>query len=222
VSSSIDDLPSAPSAPTEPRRWLWVAAALVATASVGAALAPYLAIHHPLLLLALTPWPRHMILVAPLVPMVPFVVVTTLRAFAGCAVGFEVGSRYGKDGLGLLEARSARLGRVLTAVERVFRRASVPLMMIAPGPLTGALAGIGGLRRVIAFPALLLGQTGWVYLTYRLGDFLKPWTAPVMAFIARYLLESTLICAALVLAYQWLARRRRQRHLEARPQISAD
>lgn len=198
---------------SDPRRWLVVVGVLFATASVGAALAPYLAVHHPLVLLALNPWPRHMILVAPLVPIVPFVIVATTRAFTSCAVGYEVGKRYGARGLVMFEERSKRLGRWLAAVERVFRRASVPLLMLAPGPLTAALAGMGGIRRLVAWPALLVGQTSWVYLTYQLGDFLKPYTAPIMAFIQRYLLETTLACAAVVLLYQWLSRRKRKAQL---------
>jgi uncharacterized protein involved in exopolysaccharide biosynthesis len=41
------------SSPAHPRRWLMLAAALVGSASLGAALAPYLAVHQPLVLLAL-------------------------------------------------------------------------------------------------------------------------------------------------------------------------
>ena len=201
-------------APLEhPRRFLLMFGVLVGTASIGAALAPYLAVHNPLLLLALNPWPRHLILVAPLVPVLPFVAVATARALLSALLGYEVGTRYGARGLELFQERSARAGKVLREVERVFRRASVPLLIIAPGPLTAALAGIGGMRRSVTWPALLVGQTGWVYLTYRLGDFLKPWTAPIMAFLERNLLSTTLACAVVVLAYQLHAGRKRRRQL---------
>jgi hypothetical protein len=63
---------------------------------------------------------------------------------------------------------------------------------------------------------LILGQAVFTYLNHRLGDFLQPYTAPIMAFLQRYLLEATLACAAIVVLYQLISRRRRLRKLQER------
>ncbi len=157
-----------------------------------------------------------MILVAPDLAVLPFVLVTTLRGFAAAALGYEIGAAHGARGMSLLSTGSPRVHSLLQTLERVFKRAAIPILFLAPGPVTAALAGASRMKRLYAFLPLILGQALFTYLIYRLGDFLKPYTAPIMAFLQRYLLEATLVCALVVVVYHLVSRRRRLRKLQGR------
>jgi membrane protein DedA with SNARE-associated domain len=86
-----------------PPAWLMLEALLLTVASLaGLGLVAPLASPHPLWLIALNPLPRHLILVAPHTPFVPFVVVATLRGLFGCFVAFELGRYYGPQGVATL------------------------------------------------------------------------------------------------------------------------
>src|SRR5690349_12670640 len=81
---------------------------LTATGTAGAAFMPTLLTYSPLLLLALSPLPRHLVLAAPLTAIVPFVAVATLRRVLSGAVAYEVGASYGDRGLKWIEGRYPR------------------------------------------------------------------------------------------------------------------
>ena len=184
-------------------------AVLFGAATVGTAFAPYLAIHHPLVLIALNPWPRHIILVAPHTPIVPLVIIATLRGLCTCIVGFEVGRHYGPRGIKLFERRSPRLGTFVRAFERVFSRAAPLFLVLSPGPLTSSLAAISRNSRTMTLALSAFGLAVWASINHQVGDWLKPWTAPILAFFQRHLFATTLVCAVLVFGYQWIMRRRR-------------
>lgn len=188
---------------------------LFGSSSLGAALAPYLAVHHPLVLLALNPWPRHMILVAPHTPLLPFVLIATARSLLTCIVMYEIGLRYGPGGVRLFEKRSPSIGRFLRFFESVFGRAAPLFLFVSPGPMTSTLSGIAGLSRALTWGMSGLGLAVWAYVNYRVGDWLKPYTAPILAFIQEHLLETTLACIMVVAAYQWIARKRRLRQVDS-------
>jgi hypothetical protein len=186
----------------------WIGVLFGAT-MLGAALAPYLAVKYPLVLIALTPWPRHVILVAPHTPLIPIVLVVAFRGLFACIVAFEVGRHYGPQGIQLFERRSPRIAGFLRAFERVFLRAAPAFLLLSPGPLTSTLAAVSGNSRWMTWTLSWLGFAGWTMFNYKVGGWLQPWTAPILAFIQRYLLETTLACVVLVFGYQWFARKRR-------------
>jgi membrane protein DedA with SNARE-associated domain len=203
--------PVTPSAPLPPlsRSLVFGIAVLFGAATLGAALAPYLAVRHPLILIALNPWPRHVILVAPHTPLIPLVLVVAFRGLFSCIVAFEVGKHYGQRGIELFESRSPRIAGYLRAFERVFSRAAPAFLVLSPGPLTSTLAAVSGNSRWATWILSWLGFVVWSLINYQVGDWLKPWTAPILAFIQQYLIETTVACAVVVLGYQWFARKRR-------------
>lgn len=204
-------------APTRDLRavWLSAAAVVVGLTMLGAALMPYLALRHPLVLLALNPWPRHQILVAPHTDLLPFLLVITARTVLSSVIAYELAARYGSSAIERFTQRSERTGTVLRALERAFRRAAVPVLVLGPGPLTAAFAALSGMRRRVVVPSLIVGQAGWGYVNHRLGAVLAPWTKLILGFIERHLLVATLVCVAAVGVYQWWSRRRRTRRLDA-------
>lgn len=216
VKTALDVSETRPSRkPPPPLSKLLVAgiAAVFAAATLGAAFAPYLAVKYPLVLVALNPWPRHVILVAPHTPLLWLVLVVSVRGLCSCIVAFEVGRHYGPQGIELFEERSPRLASYLRLFERVFAKAAPFFLILSPGPLTSTLAAVSGNSRWATWFLSWLGFVIWTGINYQVGDWLKPWTQPMMAFVARYLIETTIACALLVFGYQWIARRRRLRQL---------
>ncbi|MET0387359.1 MAG: hypothetical protein ABW321_15430 [Polyangiales bacterium] len=192
--------------------WLiWAAGALVFVTALGAAVAPYLIVNHPLWLLALNPWPRHQIMVAPHSPLVPFIAVVGVRGLFACWVSYELGKHYGVRGTALLEARAPDFGRGLRTMESLFGRFSGLLLLVAPGWMTSALAGMSGITRGNTLLLSSLGLMGWASLNHQVGGWLEPYTAPVMQFMRDHMLAATLVCASLVLLYQLYSYRRTPR-----------
>lgn len=199
-------------------RWLIVAAAVIAAATgLGAAFAPYLLVRQPYGLLALNAWPRHQVLIAPLVPLLPFVVVVVVRGVASCAVSFELGRHYGARGTALLEGHLASSGPVVRLVERLFGRFSTLLLLLTPGWLTCALAGMSGVSRRKCLTLNTAGIAGSAVAYHQLGAWLEPWTTPFVQFLRRHMWVATGLCVMLVLVYQgYVTRKQRmRRQLEA-------
>ena len=95
------------------RRCLVILALLATGSLVGVASSLYLVSHYPLLLIALSPIERHLILVAPLLNPVAFVAVAVTRRVAFCVPCFFLGRAAGRYGLEWLKARSPRSARLI-------------------------------------------------------------------------------------------------------------
>lgn len=199
--------------PTPAPAWLvWAGGAIAVATALGAAFAPYLLVKHPFWLLALNPWPRHQLLVAPQANVWPFVVIVGVRSLLSCAVSFELGRHYGVRGAALLEGHAPDFGRVLRTVEQLFGRFWALLLVLTPGWLTSALAGMSGVSRVSALLLNAAGVVGWALVNHQLGGWLSPWTAPIVQFLRDHVLVATVLCAAVVLMYQLYTRRKRRTH----------
>ena len=161
--------------PVPAPNWLiWSGGAIAVATAVGAALAPYLLVKHPFWLLALNPWPRHQLLVAPQSNVLPFVMIVGLRGLVSCAVSFELGRHYGVRGAALLEGHAPDFGRVLRTVESLFGRFWALFLVVTPGWLTSALAGMSGVSRMGALSLNSLGLFGWGLSNHQLGGWLSP------------------------------------------------
>jgi membrane protein DedA with SNARE-associated domain len=193
-----------------PPAWLMSAALLLAAATLaGLGLVASLAPHYPLWLIALNPLPRHLILVAPHTPLLPFVAVAALRGLFGCFVAFELGRCYGPQGVASFELGGpSRAGRVFRLATEAFGRWSGVLLLVFPGVMTSALAGAGGLQRKRALALSALGLIAWALVNHRLGGLLAPWTVPILRFVEENMLAATLLCCAGVLAYYAFQRRK--------------
>ncbi len=180
---------------------------LFAAGTLGAAFAPMLAVHAPLALIALSPLPRHLVLVAPETTMAAFVAIAAGRRLLSFGVIYYLARAYGEDGFAWVESRYARFGRFARAFERMFRKAGAVMVLLLPG-MSSPVAGATRMPATVFFPCATVGVIAWVSLTYVVGDALREWTTPVLAFIREHMLATTAACALLVLVYQWRQRRR--------------
>lgn len=69
------------------------------------------------------------------------------------------------------------------------------------------------MRLLLVIPALVLGHLLWTGTSLWLGSHFSELSQRVVDFLAGHLLESTLVCAALVAAHQYSIRRRRSQRL---------
>ncbi|MES1186489.1 MAG: hypothetical protein ABUL60_21940 [Myxococcales bacterium] len=180
---------------------------------LGTALAPYLLVKSPLGLVALSPAAHHVAMAAATVAPLPLIVVATVRRVLTGLGAYGLGYLYGNAAIIWLEQRHPRLARLVRWVERVFARVGVALLAVAPAPTIAVLAGAArsGLVRFLA--ALTVGHALWNTVTFYLGDTFARRTDLLTAYLDEHLLESTLVCVAIVVLQQAitrLLRRRRQ------------
>lgn len=188
-------------------------AALTVASLAGAALAPYLLVKSPLLLVAISAAAHHVALAAASVEPVPLVVVATLRRVLTGLGTYGLGYLYGPTALAWLEQRYPRLAKWVAWVERLFGRFGVLLLVLAPAPSVALLAGAARSPLPAFLVALTVGHLLWTTATFYLGDAFARWTDLLTASVGENLLESTLVCVLLVALQQGIAllRRRRQR-----------
>jgi hypothetical protein len=186
---------------------LWLLGSLTLAGTLGTALAPYLLVKSPLLLVALSPAAHHVVLAAATVAPAPLLVVATLRRALFGVGSYGLGVAFGHQALGWLEQRTPRMGRLLRWVERLFAR-------FGTVPTVAFFAGLAERRLRSVLPALLLGHALWIAGAYYVGDALAARSELFIDFLGEHLLESTLVCAGLV-ALQPLLRRLLRRRARA-------
>jgi membrane protein DedA with SNARE-associated domain len=189
----------------------WSIVGLLTVASlIGSAMSPLLLVKAPLLLVALAPDGRHVALVAGAVdPLLLLCLSVARRSLFSVAV-FGLGAAYGEHAVSWIEARARGLGRALRALERVFARVGAVLLVAAPFLSLCVLAGAARTRLVAFLPALVVGHCLWAGGTIWLGQRIAAQSQVVVEFFAERLVESTLVCVALVAAHQIVTRRKRK------------
>jgi membrane protein DedA with SNARE-associated domain len=193
------------------RRVLMGAAiALTVAGTTGVALAPALLTYSPLLLIALSPLPRHLLLVAPITPLVGFVIVASMRSALAAVIAYGLGASYGDAGVQWARTRYPRLARFINWLERTFLRLGPLALVIAPGPMFSALAGASHMRLSTYLSIQLGAQIGWAIIMHRIGQALSQWIAPILTFFREHVVETTLLCVVALLIYRLVRSRSRK------------
>jgi membrane protein DedA with SNARE-associated domain len=190
-------------------RCLTLLGVLSAASFVGVAASLYLAHNHPLVLVALSPLFRHLILVAPAVDPASFVVVATLRSLAFFLACFYLGRAFGPPGLEWLESRAPRTGRFVRWIERVFERASWAAVLLLVGPAVAVIAGIAGMKAAVFTGLASLALVTRMALILELGDWLREPLEVVRHFVGENWLPGTVVLLFAIVLYQGWQRRRR-------------
>lgn len=196
------------------RRFAVPMAALTILGWVGDALTPTLLAEHPLWLLSLNPRLRNLVLVSPSVAAAPFFAVAVVRALLSDPLFFVFGRRYGDTAIRWMERRLGGAAKPVLFLERLFRRASYPMVAIAPNNVICLLSGATGMSWGV-FLALNFGGTALrVALIRLLGD---AFADPIVSFtdwIADNRRWLTAVTVSIVLVTIWRSRRTGRSELE--------
>ena len=193
------------------RRWIVrLCVSTLATLStislVGVAFSLYLVNHHPLLLVAMSPIGRHLLLVAPTVDPVAFVAVVVVRRMLFYVASFHLGRALGPAGIVWIETRAARLGRVVRWLEQLFARASHAIIFLFAGPTLSAIAGASGMRprvfAALAAPGLVLRALVVIGVAASVRGYIEV----ALAWIDAHWIPGTIAMVALVALYRWRRR----------------
>ncbi len=177
--------------------------------TVANALAPTLIADHPLVLVALEPRNRYLLLTAGRVDLVPYVLFATFRRIASDPVYFALGLLYGDRAIRWMEDQAGeRGGRVVRFVERTYRRASIPMVFLFPGLVVCVLAGATGMRVRTFLVANLSGTVAAVIALRVFAEQLEPVILPVTDWIDANQRALTLLSVGLVVAYLVYQRQR--------------
>jgi hypothetical protein len=198
------------------RRCVSTLAVLGIGSMVGVAFSLYLVNHYPLLLIALSPLGRHLVLVAPIVDPVAFVGVALVRRMAFYLTAFYLGRALGPGGITWLEERAARFGRFVRWIEALFSRASHLVVLTMTGPTVSALAGISGMRTAFFVPLATLGLVVRLLLVLGFAELLREPIERLLSVIDEYWIPGTAVLATGVAIHQW---RRIAKARQARAQL---
>jgi membrane protein DedA with SNARE-associated domain len=199
------------------RRCLALLGLLSAGSLAGVAASLYLANHHPLLLIALSPLGRHLILVAATVDPAAFVVVAVVRRMLFYAPCFTLGRALGPAGIVWLEARAERAGRLVRWLEGLFQRASHAVVFFLPGPTVSTLAGISGMRTPVFAALAAAGLALRMLIVLGVAEWLRQPIQGLLAWIDAHWVAGTAGIALLIAAYRgWKIRSARHASRAAR------
>ena len=186
-------------------------AALGIGSMIGAVSVLYLANHFPLLLIALSPTGRHLILVVPIVHPVAFIAVATLRRLAFYVPCFILGRTLGSKALAWLETRSRGAAHFVKWLDRIFQRAQYPAVFFLPGPIMSTIAG--NAQMPVATWGLLIacGLVLRMVVVVWFGEWLREPIERLLELFDEYWISGTVVLVAGTALYQWRRRTGRTR-----------
>lgn len=187
--------------------------ALAAVSTVAAAFAPALLVTNPLLLIALSPMPRHLVLVAPDAPTLAFYAIAVGRLFLADPFMYLLGREFGDDAIAYFAEKAGRSGKWLLRFDGLFKKVSPLLLFLWPGPMFCALAGASGMSP-LRFSLLCVAGTFNAVTFMRL--FGESFSGPMMAmraFLEQNTMSATVVTVLLSLSLLLLRRKSPARSL---------
>ena len=170
---------------------------------IGAMSVLYLANHFPLLLIALSPTGRHLILVVPTVHPGAFVAVATLRRLAFYVPCFILGRTLGSTALAWLETRFRGAARFVQWLDRIFQRAQYPAVFFLPGPIMSTIAGNAKMPVATWLPLIACGVVLRMVVVVWFGEWLREPIERVLELFDEYWIPGTILLVAGTALYQW-------------------
>lgn len=156
---------------------------VIATAAVvGNALAPPLAVNHPLVLLALNATTRHLVLTSTSVDFVPYLFVGLGRRLLEDPFLFLLGRWYGDDAVAWVDAKVGG-GRFLSFVQRNFHWVGWLLVAVVPGGVVCVLAGASRMRTAVFLVLNVGGTVATILALRRFGDVFAGPVDATLAFL---------------------------------------
>ena len=205
------DTPVPPRDPS--RRWVvrrcLLGLGVLATGSaVGTAFSLYLINHFPLLLVALSPLGRNVVLAVPNTHPAVLLAVVVVRRTLFYLCSYWLGRELGPAGITWIETRASYLGRFVRLLERLFARAPRVVVLLFTGPTVSALAGIARMPLAIYLGLATSGLVARMAVTIWLAAFFLEPLEWLLALIDDYWVPGTALMIVAVLLYQWHQLRR--------------
>lgn len=172
--------------------------ALTGLAYLGDALAPTLAVEHPVWLILLNTRKRYLALTVTRIDPVTFFVVGVARQMLADPLYFLLGRRYGDSGVRWLERKLGDGAASVTIYEEWFKKAAYPMVAIAPNAIISILAGASKMKAGV-FLVLNLGGTVVTLILLRIfGDAFSAPLESILDFLGRYQWPLTAVSVVLV------------------------
>jgi membrane protein DedA with SNARE-associated domain len=175
--------------------------------TIGAMFMPYFLARKPLLLVALSPLFRHLVLVAPSVDAWSLFVVAVPRHFAVDPFVYTMGRDYGPVAVEWMEANSPGVGRLVRGLEQLFAKVGPVALIVSPDVLVSTLAGAARVPFPIFVVMNLVGTVLNVAVARWFGNALEVQIHAIVAFFQSHLVAVTLASVILVVAFNAWSRR---------------
>lgn len=186
-----------------PARWVVTVCIAISVASMVAGWAGDLLLagivdREPLLLIALNPRNRNLILATNQLEALPYFAVGFFRLVASDPINYLLGFWFGDKAISWIERRSRTYGPLIRDGESLFRRASYALIFLFPNNIICALSGATGVK-VRTFAALnISGTIVRLALIRRLGERFEAPVGSTVDFIGRYRTPILVLSAVMV------------------------
>ena len=131
-----------------------------------------------------------------------------LRLLLSDPLFYLLGFFYGDGALRWVERKSSTFGEQLRLFERLFKRASYPMVFIAPNNLICLFAGASGMSVPAFFAVNISGTAARLYLIRSAGETFESPIDSVLDFFKEYRLP-LFIASAVLLAFSFLMDRRK-------------
>lgn len=188
--------------------WCAVPLAIMTIAGfVGTAFMPYLLARRPLVLVALSPLFRHLVVAAPRVDALSFFAVAVPRHFLPDPFVYLLGREYGHLAAAWADQNSPATGKIVRAFERLFAKVGPFALLVMPDIFMSTLAGAARVPVPVFVVFNLVGTVGTVYVARSVGDMFNKPIAAMVAFFEAHLVAVTCVSIALVLFFNWYSRR---------------
>ena len=186
-----------------PTKWIVRIVIALVIVSQGAALIGDLSVagivdRQPALLIALNPRNRNLALATTQLDAVTYYTVGFVRLIASDPLYYLLGFWYGDRAIAWTERRSRTYGPLIRDGERLFRRASYPLIFAAPNNIICALSAATGVRLRTFIALNLSGTVVRLILVRQLGEVFRSPLESIIDFIAAYRVPLLILSAVAV------------------------
>lgn len=182
-------------------RLIALMALLVVAGGVGDTASPVLVTHTPLLLVALNPRARNVLLASRAVGVAPLLAVALVRRLLAVPVVYRLGRIHGVATLTWVDRRLPRTGRWTRRVERWFDRAAVPVVVLLPGAVTSYLAGSTGMGEIVVLVLSAIGTLARLVVLLAVGVALASPLTWLLRFIADHQVSLLALSIAVTTVY---------------------
>lgn len=135
----------------------------------GLVFMPFFLNYSPVLLLLISPFLHHLILISTMMPATIFLSLGISISLLQCLVGYELGKKLGEDALKWMVDRSMITSTKADLLLGVLRTGALFILVAIPGPLMAMLAGVAKLERRAFLFIMIPSQIGWILACYLLG-----------------------------------------------------